>query len=229
MKKIILIALLCLLPNALFSYEVNFNKKFTITVTPDLLSTHITISIESMNEKYINENIEKFNNYIKSNSNVIKNNGSFTLSPKHRYHKNKQEFTGYVGTLRYEIESRKAKELNIFMDKLIKMKNNIDLKKIELNISNISWKTSRDLYETSLEKLRLSTILWVEGYSTSLSKDLNKICTINKIDINTVQGINLMRHMDNISPAVKKSYLDVAPENSQQNITINPTFVLECK
>lgn len=229
MKKIILTGLLCLLPSALFSYEVSFNKKFTTTVTPDLLSTYISISIENMNEEYINENIEKFNNYIKSNNTVIKNNGSFTLSPKHRYHKNKQEFTGYVGTLRYEVESTQAKELNMFMDKLIKMKNNIDLKKIELNISNISWKTSRNLYETSLEKLRLSTILWVESYSTSLSKDLNKTCNINTININTVQGINLMRHMDNISPAVKKSYLDVAPENSQQNITINPTFVLECK
>ena len=122
-KKLFIVGLL--LPIFGFSYEVNFNKSFSKVVNPDLLTTNITINIEKKDENKVNSEIEKFNDFFKKTNDVTLKNGSFTLSPKYKYHDNKQEFLGYIGSLRYSAESKNAKDLNTFMDKLISIKESI--------------------------------------------------------------------------------------------------------
>ncbi len=229
MKKNILLLLIFLIPSVLFSYDVSFSKKFSKSVSPDLLNTFINITIEDEKEHFINKNIEIFNKYIKNNNTVEKNNGRFTLSPKYKYHKNKQEFTGYAGSLRYSVKSKDAKSLNKFMDDLIELKLKLNSKQIKLNISNVSWVISEKLYSKSLDKLRLDSILWIEKYSKELSGTLNKACTTNKINMNEVLGRNFMASQENVSYLRSKSYSDVTPVNSQKDISINPNFIMECK
>ena len=124
MKKRLFIPLL-LIPILGFSYEVNFNKSFSKIVNPDLLTTNISISVEKKDESKINSEIERFNDFFKKTNDVSLKNGSFTLSPKYKYHDNKQEFLGYIGNLRYIIESKNAKDLNDFIDKLISIKDSV--------------------------------------------------------------------------------------------------------
>lgn len=227
MKKIILIALIALLPSALFSYEISFNKKFSKTVTPDLLTTHVNVNVEDKDELFINEKIEVFNKYIKSNSKVTKKNGTFTLSPKYRYYKDKQEFTGYVGSLRYEVKSKNAKVLNDFLASLISLKQEADSRKVKLNISNISWITSEQLYTNNLDELRIGAITWIESYSNSLTATLAKDCQVKKISISDNNRDNFLRA--NTMAYSAKSSSHVAPIRSNKEISINPNFVLECK
>ena len=73
---------LLILPILSFSYEINFNKSFSKVVNPDLLTTQINIIVEKKDELKVNNEIEKFNDFIKQNKSVILKNGSFTLSPK---------------------------------------------------------------------------------------------------------------------------------------------------
>jgi UDP-N-acetylenolpyruvoylglucosamine reductase len=73
MKKLLAVAIL--LPILSFSYEINFNKSFSKVVNPDLLTTNINISVEKKDEKSVNIEVEKFNNFLKNTKNItIKNN-----------------------------------------------------------------------------------------------------------------------------------------------------------
>ena len=227
-KKLFIIGLL--FPIFGFSYEVNFNKSFSKVVNPDLLTTNITINIEKKDENKVNSEIEKFNDFFKKTNDVTLKNGSFTLSPKYKYHDNKQEFIGYVGNLRYTAESKNAKDLNVFMDKLISIKENIKSEEVKLNISNVSWKTSDNLQNKSFDELRLEAINWIDGYAKTLSSQVSKYCQVSKINIfETNTGNVVYARAEMASLGMSKMAADVAPISSEQNITINPNFILECK
>lgn len=228
MKKFLFTALL--LPIFSFSYEIEFNKNFSKVVNPDLLSTNVNISVEKKDEIKINSEIEKFNEFIKNNKEVIIKNGSFTLSPKYKYYDNKQEFVGYVGNLRYSVESKDAKDLNIFMDKLISIKENIKSDDVKLNISNVSWNISEDLQNKSFDNLRFESITWIENYANILSSKLSKKCEVKKININEFNGGNIVYARSEMTmSSMSKMAADVAPISSEQTISVNPNFILECR
>ena len=221
---------LLLLPILSFSYEINFNKSFSKVVNPDLLNTYININVEKKDESKVNIEIEKFNDFMKNNKSITLKNGSFTLSPKYKYYENKQEFVGYVGSLRYTAESTDAKKLNSFMDELISIKDSTKSEDVKLNISNVSWKISDELQNKSYDELRLESITWLESYSKTLSTKLSKSCEIKTINVNESQNGNIMYARAEMSYSSKaKIATDVAPINSEQNININPNFTLECK
>ena len=221
---------LLLLPILSFSYEINFNKSFSKVVNPDLLNTYININVEKKDESKVNIEIEKFNDFMKNNKSITLKNGSFTLSPKYKYYENKQEFVGYVGSLRYTAESTDAKKLNSFMDELISIKDSTKSEDVKLNISNVSWKISDELQNKSYDELRLESITWLESYSKTLSTKLSKSCEIKTINVNESQNGNIMYARAEMAYTSKaKVAADVAPINSEQNININPNFTLECK
>ena len=227
MKKIIFYFLISILPIQLFAYDISFSKKFSKTVTPDILTTYISVNVESEDEKFINRKIEEFHDYIKDNDDVTKKNGSFVLNPKYRYYKNKQEFMGFMGILRYEVSSKNAKELNRFIDDLIGIKKKVDSRKVKINISNLSWKISEELYNSTLDDLRINVITWVSTYANTLSSKVAKECSIKNINIHQAMRQNYMRA--EVMAYDSKGASDLAPENSDKNITINPNFVMECK
>ena len=221
---------LLLLPILSFSYEINFNKSFSKVVNPDLLNTYININVEKKDESKVNIEIEKFNDFMKNNKSITLKNGSFTLSPKYKYYENKQEFVGYVGSLRYTAESTDAKKLNSFMDELISIKDSTKSEDVKLNISNVTWKISDELQNKSYDELRLESITWLESYSKTLSTKLSKSCEIKTINVNESQNGNIMYARAEMAYSSKaKVAADVAPINSEQNININPNFTLECK
>lgn len=221
---------LCILPIMSFSYGLNFNKGFSKVVNPDLLTTSIDVSIQKKDENAVNIEIEKFNNFIKKTTNVTLKNGSFTLSPKYKYYDNKQEFIGYIGNIRYSAESKDAKELNTFMDKLISIKDSIKSDDVKLNISNVAWNISDDLQNKSFDDLRLDAIHWIEAYSKSLSISISKNCEVTKINISETNTGNIAyARSEMLYSTMSKKVADVVPINSEQNITISPNFVLECK
>ena len=231
MKNKILLSLL--LPILSFSYELDFNKSFSKQINPDLLSTNVNISVEKKDEDKVNIEIEKFNDFIKSNkvNNKIKiTNGSYTLSPKYTYSNNKQQFVGYVGNLQYTAESKNAKDINSFMNEIILLKEKSNTDDVKLNISNVSWKISDEVQNNSYDDLRLESITWIETYANTISVKLSKKCEVKRININEQNGGNIMYARSEMAFSSKsKVATDVAPVNSEQNITINPNFLLECK
>lgn len=225
MKKILLG--LFFLPILLFSYEINFSKTFSKSVSPDLLTTYITVSVSSAEELEVNRKIERFNDFIKGYSEVQAKDGRYTLSPKYKYVNNKQIFTGYVGNLRYKIESKDATKINEFINEILEQKQRIKGDNVELNISNVNWDISNKLYEQSVDNLRVKTILWINEYAKELSSKISKNCEVKTININSNSRRNVyaVREMAMSS----KVAADVTPASSDEDITLNPSFVLECR
>ena len=189
MKKRVFAFTFCLFPLLGFSYELNFSKSFSKIINPDILSINVSVNIEKKDESKVNIEVEKFNNFMKRNKEMIKN-GSFTLSPKYKYYDKKQEFVGYVGNLRYSAESKDAKEINSFINELIALKESIKSEDVNINISNVSWKSSEQLQSKSYDDLRLETINWIENYANSLSAQVSKRCEVSKINIPEIANGN---------------------------------------
>ena len=126
--------------------------------------------------------------------------------------------------------TKESKNLNDFMDKLISIKGNIKSEEVKLNISNISWHISDNLQNKSFDELRLEAINWIDTYAKTLSSQVSKYCEVSKINIfETNTGNVVYARSEMASLGMSKMAADVAPISNEQNITINPNFVLECK
>lgn len=227
MKKLLFIVFLTILN--LSAYEINFNKNFSKSVTPDLLTTYINVIVEKKSERDVNLEIEKFNNYIKDNDLVKFKDGRYTLSPRYNYVNNKQKFLGYSGNLHYKVETKNAKNINEFVSELINIKERINSDDVKLNISNINWEIGEELYNKSLDDLRFEVVSWVNSYAVDLSSKLGKFCEVSKININSVNRGNVYYARDAVLATSMKASAEIAPSNADENININPNFVLECK
>ena len=210
-----------LIPLTLFSYELHFSKKFAKEVSPDILSTRISVNIQNKDERFINDNLESVNEFIKESQDIKYKNGNFNLTPKYSYKNNKKEFIGYVGNLSYIITSKDPIFMNEFISELIELKDKIAVNSLKLNINNTSWKVSEQKYSNSLDELRLDAINWISTYSTKL----NNSCKVKKIKINTGHDNYQYIRMNTMSRSISK----VAPAKSLKSISINPNYILECK
>ena len=116
------------------------------------------------------------------------------------------------------------------MDKLISIKDSIKSDDVKLNIPNVAWNISDDLQNKSFDDLRLDAIHWIEAYSKSLSISISKNCEVTKINISETNTGNIAyARSEMLYSTMSKKVADVVPINSEQNITISPNFVLECK
>lgn len=228
LKQTIAKSLLALaLPMSLMSFEVDFNKKFTKELMADTLSTVIIIRIESGQEKDISTRLTKFNEHIKKNKQVEKKLGSFTIRPSYKYSStHTPKIVGYIGELRYTINSTKAKKINNFISEINELKEERDT---SITVSNLSWKVKDDTYNVALDILRLEAITWAEVYAKNLSNDINKKCAVKNIHVNSHRNSMPMRSnyaMEAMASA--KSSVPV-PQANRQKISINSSYKLECK
>lgn len=230
MKKIIATTLL--LNTFLFSYELNFNKSFLKNVNSDILVTNINIEVEKQDEKAVNNEIEKFNNFLKNTKNITIENTYYSLSPKYEYIDNKSIFKGYIGNTRLSVKSKDASKINSFINDLVVLKESINSKDLKLSISNLSWEISNKLQTKVIDELRFETLIWIETYAKELSSKISKKCEVKNVNIQEEYSHNMpkTRLMSvAMSDSVNSSPNDIAPLNNEQSIKINTNFILDCK
>lgn len=230
MKKIIATTLL--FNTFLFSYELNFNKSFLKNVNSDILVTNINIEVEKQDEKAVNNEIEKFNNFLKNTKNITIENTYYGLSPKYEYIDNKSIFKGYIGNTRFSAKSQDASKINSFINDLVVLKESINSNDLKLSISNLSWEISNKLQTKAIDELRLETLIWIETYAKELSSKISKKCEVKNVNIQEEYSHNMpkARLMSvAMSDSVNSSPNDIAPLNNEQSIKINTNFILDCK
>ncbi len=228
-KKIISLAIFLAFIN-LNAYEINFNKAFTTKVSPDILSTNIYISVDKKDDQKIVKILAKFDNFFKNTKSVKLKNGSYSISPNYEYDKDETKFIGYVGNVGYQVESDKATKINTFITDLFSLKKKLNSDDIKIQVSNIQWSISNNLYNKNAEDLRIKAILWANDYVQNLSKKLKTTCSIKKIDVNSQA-----RHPQFYGNVLRKRTKSfsfssaIAPIKSDEIININSNFTLECK
>jgi uncharacterized protein YggE len=214
------ISLLSFLPIFLFSFEIEFNKKFYHTLPHEILKTHLVIRIDDDSEKEVDNRLNKFNELIKEYDKVDKKLASFNIRPNFRHAGNTPTIRGYIGELVYTIESNKAHFMDEFITQIT------DLKKFRdtsVSITNLSWTIKEATYNVTLDLLRYEAINWAQTYATNLSNDVKKNCSLKKIVINRTPTPIYNKSEYNITESL------TVPQANQEMIEINPKFILECK
>lgn len=217
------LAILCL-PFFLFAFEVNFNKKFSKSLKEDTLVTYFSIVVEKESEKEINKTLLRFNKKIKSFDKVEKSNGSLTVRPQYRTSNNAPKITGYIGELKYQISSNKASNINEFIDEMINLKKQ---RSTNIVISNLRWTVKDEVFEQANDSLRLEAIKWATNHGKILSKELKVKCKLKNISIHN-SNYRAMSKMVYSSAQISDSKLSV-PQSNKEEISINPSFTMECE
>ncbi len=231
MKKVFLKTAL-LLPILGFSYELNFSKSFSKNVNADILVTNISISVVKKDEKSVNIEIEKFNNFLKNTRNITIENTNYNLSPNYEYVNNKSVLKGYIGNTRFSAKSEEATNINGFIADLIAIKDSSKSNDLKLNVSNLSWERSNKLQTKVIDELRLESLNWIDDYAKDLSSKVARKCEVKNVNINEEYGYIMPKarvmnsSMDSV-PAPTNS--DISPLNGEQNIKINTNYILDCK
>lgn len=219
--------LFLLIPFLLNAYEINFSKKFTKDLIPNVLGADISVIIEDKKESEVIERLDVFNNEIKKYKKVEKQLGSFNVRPQYQRSSNTPKIYGYIGTLNYKIETTDALNMGEFISMITSLKENRDT---SVSLNNLSWRVSDDSYNVILDLLRLESINWVEDYTKNLSTDLKKVCEVKAVDLqnnifHTYRESTATLRLDS---SLKRENVPV-PEVSQQKITITTNYKLECK
>lgn len=212
------------LPMFLFSYEISFTKSFSKDLIPDVLSGNFSISIDEDEEKKVIERLKVFDVEIKSYNKVEKKLGRFNVRPVYQHSSHTPYIKGYKGTLSYQVNTNDALFMGEFVTRITALKDNRDT---SLSLSNLSWTVKADTFNVTMDILRLEAITWAENHVKVLSMDLNKKCSIKKINFN--EYIRPTLGMSRLSSVNNESTKVIVPEISEERITLNANFVMDCQ
>lgn len=221
-----ILKLLLVFPIIAFSFELEFNKKFSKVLPHDTLSAYITITISDDEEISVAERLEVFNEKVKIHDKVEKELLSSNIRPKYKHSASTPRNSGFIGELRYKADSYKARHMRDFISEITSLKRNRDT---SVSITSLSWTVKEDTYNVVLDLLRFEAITWGEEYSRRLSDDMGKNCSIKKIDINTTNQFE--KEVEQTVYTITSVNNKAIPlqELNQELIKINPTYILECK
>jgi len=217
---------LLVLPIFLFSFELKFEKKFKHELPHDTLTTNIRITIDENKQNRLEQRLNKFNETIKKFDKVEKKFISFTIRPKYKHAMNTPKVSGYIGELRYKVNSYKANNMDEFISELTKLKRNRDT---EISLNNLAWSVPEDTYNVTFDLLRLEAVNWGINYMKNISNDLNKNCTLKSIEIDKDNQL-MSTNTDKIysTSNIKNKRIPI-PDTKQENIVIYSNYTMECK
>ncbi len=217
---------LLVLPIFLFSFELKFEKKFKHELPHDTLTTNIRITIDDDKQNRLEERLNKFNEQIKQYDKVEKRFISHSIRPKYRHATNTPKVSGYIGELRYKVNSYKAQHMDEFISELTKLKRNRDT---EISLTNLAWSVPEDTYNVTFDLLRLESVNWGINYTKNISNDLNKNCTLKSIEIDKDNQLMSVKTGKIYSTSSIKDKKIPIPDTKQENIVIFANYTMECE
>lgn len=218
--------LLLVLPLFAFSFEIEFNKKFTHELSRDTLSAFLKVTITDDNEIIVRKRLEVFDKKIKTYDKVERKLNNFTIRPKYKHSSSTPRILGYVGELKYHINSRKARFIDEFISEVTSLKKNRDT---SVSVTDLSWSVREDTFNVTLDLLRLEAILWGQRYASNLSVDIEKDCTLKNITINRIEQFLQKDEKEIYSVSDISQKATPVLESNQEKIKINPKYILECE
>lgn len=218
--------LLLIFPILAFSFEIEFNKKFSKELQHDTLIAFLGVTITDEEESIVANRLKVFEEEIKNYDKVEKKLINFVIRPKYKHTKYTPKIIAYVGELKYKVNSSKATYIDEFISKVTSLHKNRDT---SVTVKNLTWSVKEDTFNITLDLLRLEAIIWAERYIKILSNDLNKNCAIKRININRTDQYSLDEEKEIYSTSEILYKAIPVSESNQSKIKINPKFVLECE
>lgn len=139
---------------------------------------------------------------------------------------NTPKVSGYIGELRYKVNSYKANYMDEFISELTKLKRNRDT---EISLTNLAWSVPEDTYNVTFDLLRLEAINWGINYIKNISNDLGRNCALKNIEIdkdNQLMNANTGKIYS--TSDIKNKSIPI-PDTKQENIVIFTNYTMECE
>lgn len=213
-----------LLVSSLSAYSLQFSKPFEIELKPDILSTHIAVTVLKPTEKESLLKLSTFSSFISAYLDVEKRGGNYSIHPEYKYENNRRYKSGYRGNMSYQISAKKPDDLNTFIANLHDKKSDFD---VDISISSVSWILSKEQRQGKMDLLRLDAIKWINTYASLLSSELQSSCTVTKVTIDSPRNVYPAPVM--MESRSLQSDTVPTPEQDSQKLSIQPQFELECK
>ena len=96
--------------------------------------------------------------------------------------------------------------------------------KVKLSVSNVEWIVSKELYEQSIDTMRIEALSWIKDYTKTLSDS----CVLKNVSINKGGGYNPERYSRNVMMDSRASS-KITPLQTKRSIVLNANYKLECK
>jgi hypothetical protein len=223
MSKILLPFILVL---NLMASEYVFNKEFSKELKANILQMNMSINTSSKDsERDVFVELSKFSDFVEAYKGIKYQGGNYQVYPLYIYKGGKKYFDGYKGSLFYSFHSKDNDGIEKFLQDLSKIDK---LKNTHYNIQHINWITNPNISNEAKDTLRDEAILWANGYAKTLSKKLNKKCTLKGVDLsNNVR----LTSRSNISMKFAEQAIPNIPNVAQPSYsaTITPKITMECK
>ena len=222
MKQLLLLLFLAC---SVLAMELEFDKKFTNTVEPDLIQTDIKITADAQSEQAVSQILQKVSVFIDGYSQVQKSGGNLVIKPRYNHQQDQRVLQGYKGQLEYTISSKEFNYVEVFLQDLLANK-----QKENITVSKLGYILSKDKRENQLEKLRFKAILWGISYAKNLSSKIYQQCKVAKIDFKQQRGPVLLRSNSAKTNGKKELTRDFIPNPIKEAKTLymQPQFELKC-
>ncbi|RXJ68631.1 hypothetical protein CRV08_07335 [Halarcobacter ebronensis] len=218
---------LLFIPAFVFGFDIEFSKKFHHILPEDTLSANLIITIEDETESEINSRFKVFDKKIKTFKEIEKEYESFNIKPKYRHLNTTPKAIGYIGELKYKLNSDKAIYMDDFITALTDLKRFRDT---QISVNNLFWTVREETFNVTLDLLRLEAINWGKTYSKNLSNDLKESCQIKSIKIDKKDNFNDEQTPVKYERLLNSTKVAPIPEmEEERNLSITANYILECR
>lgn len=218
---------LLFIPILAFGFDLEFTKKFHHELPEDTLTADIIITIEDETENEINQRIKTFTNRIKRFDKVEKKYRTLNIKPRYRHLNTTPKIIGYVGVLKYKLNTNKANLMDEVISELTDLKRFRDTK---VSVYNLAWTVKEETYNVALDLLRFEAINWGTRYSRNLSIDTKSDCKINKVIVEKVEAYDDEKDVIYKNKPINSTKETSIPElEEEKRLSIDVKYKLECK
>lgn len=159
-----------------------------------------------------------------SKSEKICTNGSYRISPRYTYNKQKRSFAGYQGDITFKCEFKDAKKLDSVISGLDKISSKKD--KFKLTVNPINWELEKQNILHVKKELELEALLFANRYREFLNDIYKTTCKVKDVFLNPTSR--------DIIPSPKFALMresqsqTTAPIMSQHTIKYSASYSFEC-
>jgi predicted secreted protein len=209
----------------LWGMQIQFDKKFTDSVNPDLVQTAIIATASGQDEQSVSQILQRVSVFIDGYSQVKKSGGNLQITPEYNYEQGQKILQGYNGRLAYEITAEEFDSVEVFLQDLLSQK-----EEESITVRGLGYTLSKEKRQNRMEKLRFQAILWGISYAKNLSSKIYQQCKVDKIDFEKQKGPVLLRSSTAQKQKSKQLTRDFIPNPVKEPklLYMQPNFVLKC-
>ena len=156
-----------------FAYDISTSKTVTQKVTPNVLLTHINVTVE---KKDLNDLINSTSKIVKKAKNFCQN-VNYNFSPRYVYINKEKIFKGYVSSINAKCTFPEEKIKNF--TQLINSFSN----EAKVSLTSIRYTLTKVQKQKALKDLKIKALKEAEYDAKTLSKKLNMECFITNTSL----------------------------------------------